>query len=139
MYEFVTIRLVNFILNICMKKSLKRIILLGLILFFGYLVYLNHLVKGAFSSEIQESNNITRIENSLETYPTEMVNMLLLVEDQSFFQHWGVDFKEIVRVFYGYLFEDKAIRGASTITQHRSSMPTYLGGRSGFETTMGID
>jgi penicillin-binding protein 1B len=100
-----------------MKKSLKRIILLGLILIFGYLIYLNHLVKGAFSSEIQESNNITRIENSLETYPTEMVNMLLLVEDQSFFQHWGVDFKEIARVFYGYLFEDKPIRGASTITQ----------------------
>ena len=100
-----------------MKKLLKRIIFLGLILFFGYLIYLNHLVKGAFSSEIQESEKNTRIEHSIETYPTEMVNMLLLIEDQSFFQHWGVDFKEIVRVFYGYLFEDKAIRGASTITQ----------------------
>jgi penicillin-binding protein 1B len=100
-----------------MKKWLKRLFLLGLILFFGYLVYLNHLVKGTFSSEIQESEKITRIEYSIETYPTEIVNMLLLVEDQSFFQHWGVDFKEIVRVFYGYLFENKAIRGASTITQ----------------------
>ena len=100
-----------------MKKSLKRIILLGLILFFGYLVYLNHLVKGAFSSEIQESEKISQIDYSLERYPKEMVNMLLLIEDQSFFQHRGVDFKEIVRVFYGYLFEDKAIRGASTITQ----------------------
>ena len=100
-----------------MKKSLKRIILLGLILFFGYLVYLNHLVKGAFSSEIQESEKIAQIDYSLERYPKEMVNMLLLIEDQSFFQHWGVDFKEIVRVFYGYLFEDKDIRGASTITQ----------------------
>ena len=100
-----------------MKKSLKRIILLGLILFFGYLVYLNHLVKGAFSSEIQESKKITQIDYSLERYPQEMVNMLLLIEDQSFFQHWGVDFIEIVRVVYGYLFEDKAIRGASTITQ----------------------
>ena len=100
-----------------MKKSLKRIILLGLILFFGYLVYLNHLVKGAFSSEIQESKTINYIEYPLEGYPKEMVNMLLLIEDQSFFQHWGVDFKEIVRVFYGYLFEDKDIRGASTITQ----------------------
>ena len=100
-----------------MKKLLKRIILLGLILFIGYLVYLNHLIKGTFSSETQEGKKITRIENSLETYPNEMVNMLLLVEDQSFFQHWGVDFKEIVRVFYGYLFEDKDIRGASTITQ----------------------
>ena len=100
-----------------MKKSLKRIILLGLILFFGYLIYLNYLVIGAFSSEFQESEKITRIDYSIETYPTEMVNMLLLIEDQSFFQHWGVDFKEIVRVFYGYLFEGKDIRGASTITQ----------------------
>jgi penicillin-binding protein 1B len=100
-----------------MKKSLKRIILLGLILFFGYLVYLNHLVKGAFSSEIQESEKIAQIDYSLERYPKEMVSMLLLIEDQSFFQHRGVDFKEIVRVFYGYLFEDKDIRGASTITQ----------------------
>ena len=100
-----------------MKKWLKRLFLLGLILFFGYLVYLNHLVKGVFSSEIHESEKITRIEYSIETYPNEIVNMLLLVEDQSFFQHWGVDFKEIVRVFYGYLFEDKDIRGASTITQ----------------------
>ena len=100
-----------------MKKSLKRIILLGLILFFGYLIYLNHLVKGAFSAEIQSSETINYIEYPLEGYPKEMVNMLLLIEDQSFFQHWGVDFKEIVRVFYGYFLEDRPIRGASTITQ----------------------
>ena len=100
-----------------MKKWLKKLIFLGLILFFGYLVYLNYLVKGALSSEIQESEKINQIEYPLEGYPKEMVNMILLVEDQSFFQHWGVDFKEIVRVFYGYLFENKAIRGASTITQ----------------------
>ena len=68
-----------------MKKSLKRIILLGLILFFGYLIYLNHLVKGALSSEIQESEKINQIEYPLEGYPKEMVNMLLLIEDQSFF------------------------------------------------------
>ena len=100
-----------------MKKWLKRLFLLGLILFFGYLVYLNHLVKGAFSSGIQSSDTINQIETPIEEYPKEMVNMLLLIEDQLFFQHWGVDFKEFVRVFYGYLFEDKDIRGASTITQ----------------------
>ena len=100
-----------------MKKLLKRIILLGLILFFGYLVYLNHLVKGVFSSGIKSSDTINQIETPIEEYPKEMVNMLLLIEDQLFFQHWGVDFKEIVRVFYGYFFEDKNIRGASTITQ----------------------
>ena len=100
-----------------MKKLLQRLILLGLALFFGYLVYLNYLIKSTFSSEIQKSDQITQIDYSINRYPKEMVNMLLLVEDQSFFQHWGVDFKEIVRVFYGYLLEDKAIRGASTITQ----------------------
>ena len=100
-----------------MKKWLKRLIFLGLVLFFSYLVYLNYLIKNTFSSEIQESDKITQIDYSIEKYPKEMVNMILLVEDQSFFQHWGVDFKEIVRVFYGYLLEDKAIRGASTITQ----------------------
>jgi penicillin-binding protein 1B len=100
-----------------MKKLLQRLILLGLALFFGYLVYLNYLIKSTFSSEVQKSDQITQIDYSIKRYPKEMVNMLLLVEDQSFFQHWGVDFKEIVRVFYGYFLEDKAIRGASTITQ----------------------
>ena len=100
-----------------MKKLLQRLILLGLALFFGYLVYLNDLIKSTFSSEVQKSDQITQIDYSIKRYPKEMVNMLLLVEDQSFFQHWGIDFKEIVRVFYGYLIEDKAIRGASTITQ----------------------
>jgi penicillin-binding protein 1B len=100
-----------------MKKLLQRLILLGLALFFGYLVYLNDLIKSTFSSEIQKSDQITQIDYSIKRYPKEMVNMLLLVEDQSFFQHWGIDFKEILRVFYGYLLEDKAIRGASTITQ----------------------
>ena len=100
-----------------MKKLLHRLILLGLALFFGYLVYLNYLIKSTFSSEVQKSDQITQIDYSIKRYPKEMVNMLLLVEDQSFFQHWGIDFKEIVRVFYGYLLEDKAIRGASTITQ----------------------
>ena len=100
-----------------MKKLLQRLILLGLALFVGYLVYLNYLIKSTFSSEVQKSDQITQIDYSIKRYPKEMVNMLLLVEDQSFFQHWGIDFKEIVRVFYGYLLEDKAIRGASTITQ----------------------
>jgi len=100
-----------------MKKWLKKLIFLSLVLFFIYLVYLNYLIKNTFSSEIQKNNKITQIDYSIEKYPKEMVNMILLVEDQSFFHHWGVDFKEIVRVFYGYFLEDKAIRGASTITQ----------------------
>jgi penicillin-binding protein 1B len=43
--------------------------------------------------------------------------MLLLVEDQSFYQHFGVDFIEIGRVLSTHLVDDKPLRGASTITQ----------------------
>ena len=81
--------------NMSMNKWLKQFFLLGLILFFGYLVYLNHLVKGAFSLKIQSSETITYIEYPLEEYPKEMVNMLLMIEDQLFFQHWGVDLKAV--------------------------------------------
>jgi penicillin-binding protein 1B len=41
----------------------------------------------------------------------------LTIEDQSFFQHKGVDFREIVRVVRDYYWNDKPMRGASTITQ----------------------
>jgi penicillin-binding protein 1B len=81
------------------------------------LFYLNNQVKSQFSDEIKAPKNITQINYSLNDYPPELINMLLLVEDQSYFHHHGVDFKEIARVFYGYLFDDKALRGASTITQ----------------------
>ena len=100
-----------------MKKWLKRLTLLNLIAAVVYLVYLNHLVQGAFSVPTKTTEQVTQIEYSLESYPKEMINMLLLVEDQSFFQHSGVDVKEISRVFSAYLLDNKPLRGASTISQ----------------------
>jgi penicillin-binding protein 1B len=86
-------------------------------MFISYTLYLNSLVKSQFSSEIKPKDNVIQVQNPIDDYPKELINMLLLVEDQSFFDHIGVDFKEILRVLYGYLFEEKELRGASTITQ----------------------
>ena len=100
-----------------MKKWLKQFVILGLIFFAAYLFYLNQQVKSGFSKPIIAGEGIIQIEYPLENYPKELLNMVLLVEDQSFYQHWGVDFKEIGRVVSAYMLDDKPIRGASTITQ----------------------
>jgi|TARA_B110000090_G_C13282843_1_gene408743 penicillin-binding protein 1B len=96
---------------------IKRILLLCIVIFISYVIYLNSLVKAEFSSDIELKVDVIQTQYSLDEYPKDLVNMLLLVEDQSFFNHGGVDFKEILRVLYGYLFEEKDLRGASTITQ----------------------
>ena len=96
---------------------IKRILLLCLVIFISYTLYLNSLVKAEFSSDIESIEDVIQAEYSFDDYPKDLVNMLLLVEDQSFFNHHGVDFKEILRVLYGYLFDEKELRGASTITQ----------------------
>jgi len=94
-------------------KWLKRLMLLGILLFSLYLGYLNYLVKTEFSKPLTPTHSTL----SLEQYPKPLLNMLLLVEDQSFFNHPGVDFKEIARVLRDYWLHDKPIRGASTLTQ----------------------
>ena len=96
---------------------IKRILLLCIVIFISYVIYLNSLVKAEFSSDIELIDDVIQTQYSFDEYPKDLVNMLLLVEDQSFFNHSGVDFKEILRVLYGYLFEEKELRGASTITQ----------------------
>ena len=96
---------------------IKRILLLCIVIFISYVIYLNSLVKAEFSSDIELIDDVIQTQYSFDEYPKDLVNMLLLVEDQSFFNHGGVDFKEIIRVLYGYLFEEKELRGASTITQ----------------------
>ena len=120
-FVFVTIdcnaNSIKYKLNSSMKKWLMVFILVGFIAFFSYLVYLNQYVKKSFSDNQFTGKQVTQIEYQLEDYPRELINMLLLVEDQSFYDHWGIDFKEIIRVVYGYIFEEKEIRGASTITQ----------------------
>ena len=100
-----------------MKSPTKQLAALFLIVFAVYLLYLNQRINDEFSKPIANENNTIQILYSLEQYPRELLNMILIVEDQSFYQHRGVDFTEIGRVVFAYLFDDKPIRGASTITQ----------------------
>ncbi len=94
-------------------KWLKGLALLSVIVFFVYVNYLNNMVKDAFARPLDPAHSTLL----LEQHPKVLINMLLVVEDQLFFEHRGVDFKEIVRVLRDYWFYDKPIRGASTLTQ----------------------
>ena len=99
------------------KRFFKIAVILFLAILTVYIFKINSEVKAEFSNPLKLPNNVNQIEYSIDEYPKDLINMLLLVEDQSFYNHHGVDFKEIARVLYGHLFEDKALRGASTISQ----------------------
>ena len=99
------------------KRFFKIAVILLIAILTVYIFKINSEVKAEFSNPLKLPNNVNQIEYSIDEYPKDLINMLLLVEDQSFYNHHGVDFKEIARVLYGYLFEDKALRGASTISQ----------------------
>ncbi|WP_435189925.1 transglycosylase domain-containing protein [Pseudothioglobus sp. nBUS_23] len=99
------------------KRFFKIAVILLLATLTVYIFKLNIEVKAEFSKPLEPPSNVNQIEYGLDEYPENLINMLLMVEDQSFYSHHGVDFKEIARVLYGYLFEDKALRGASTISQ----------------------
>lgn len=99
------------------KRFFKIAVILLLAILTVYIFKINSEVKAEFSNPLKLPNNVNQIEYSIDEYPKDLINMLLLVEDQSFYNHHGVDFKEIARVLYGHLFEDKVLRGASTISQ----------------------
>ncbi len=85
--------------------------LLVAVIFAVYVNYLDNVVKDKFS--IAENRDFLRYEQQSKV----VINMLLLMEDQSFFEHIGMDVKEILRMLRDYVFDDKPLRGASTITQ----------------------
>ena len=97
--------------NFNFSRWIKYLIFIGGFLFSGYLLYLNNLVNDHFSN-FNKADEI-----SYEQQSRVAINMLLLTEDQSFFEHSGVDFKEIARVLRDYWMYDKPLRGASTLTQ----------------------
>lgn len=94
-------------------KWLKRLTLLSVVVFAVYLNHLHTQVKNEFSKPLDALNSSL----SLEQYPKALTNMLLMMEDQSFFNHFGVDFTEIGRVLRDNWFHNRSIRGASTLSQ----------------------
>ncbi|WP_428086970.1 transglycosylase domain-containing protein [Candidatus Thioglobus sp.] len=93
------------------NRLVKAFLIVAILVFLAYLFYLNARVVGYFS----QSNDVIKIQYNQQNKVA--INMLLLIEDRSFFNHFGVDFKEVVRVFRDYWLQDKPLRGASTLTQ----------------------
>ena len=67
-------------------------------------------------AELYDEQN--RIEISLETIPDHVINAFIAIEDERFFEHYGVDLKAITRAFVINLRKgDWTVQGGSTITQ----------------------
>jgi penicillin-binding protein 1B len=105
------------------RRLILFLILLVIVVFSAYLNHLHGVVKDEFSKPLDETNSTLL----LMQHPKALINMLLMIEDHSFFQHKGVDFREIVRVVRDYYWNDKPMRGASTITQQliKNSLLTH--------------
>jgi penicillin-binding protein 1A len=54
---------------------------------------------------------------SLEQMPKNLINAVISIEDERFYQHKGVDLEGIVRAFLINLKSGEIVEGASTITQ----------------------
>ena len=73
--------------------------------------------KPLFLSTITNNNYNDYENHHIDKYPKELIEILLLVEDSQFYKHKGIDFFAIYQALYDYFFNNKALRGASTITQ----------------------
>jgi len=101
-----------------MKGSFSKISILILIFivitafYYGFGLR-NEVIKHFDQDEWTNQENF----QSYDDFPKEVINMLLLIEDQAFFNHSGIDIRQIATVIKGYVFDDKKLRGASTISQ----------------------
>ncbi len=60
--------------------------------------------------------NENRIEVSINSIPSHVVNALIATEDKNFYKHWGVDLQRFIKAMVKNVFLFKR-EGASTITQ----------------------
>ncbi|PKM99694.1 MAG: penicillin-binding protein [Elusimicrobia bacterium HGW-Elusimicrobia-2] len=58
-----------------------------------------------------------RVVTPITEIPVDLQNAILAIEDTSFFQHWGINPKRIVRAFMVNVERGRISQGASTITQ----------------------
>ncbi len=66
---------------------------------------------------IAEGSMEDRLPVSLEEVPEKLIDALLTVEDQRFFQHNGLDFRRIGAAFMANLKAGRVVQGGSTLTQ----------------------
>ena len=101
-----------------MKSNFSRISIFILILTVITAFYYGFGLRNEVINHFDQDEWTNQVNfQSYDDFPKEVINMLLLIEDQSFFNHSGIDIRQIVKVIKGYVFDDKKLRGASTISQ----------------------
>ena len=68
-------------------------------------------------AQINPETGEDRLPVSLESVPDALVNAIIAVEDQRFYQHWGVDPRGILRALWVNLRRGEVAQGGSTLTQ----------------------
>lgn len=68
-------------------------------------------------ASIYPTDQQDRVLMQMDTVPGFLLQALLAVEDRSFYQHWGVDPKGIVRALWTNLRAGGRVQGGSTLTQ----------------------
>lgn len=68
-------------------------------------------------AQINPDTGEDRLPVSLESVPDALVNAIIAVEDQRFYQHWGVDPRGILRALWVNLRRGEVTQGGSTLTQ----------------------
>ncbi|WP_157729797.1 penicillin-binding protein 1B [Bacterioplanes sanyensis] len=69
-------------------------------------------IGGIFPSD-NEDRELVRLED----VPPELVAALIITEDQSFFQHWGISLRGIARAMMANVRAGGMVQGGSTLTQ----------------------
>ncbi len=71
---------------------------------------------------LQEFYNQNRVLTPIKDMPPHLVDILLSVEDQEFYDHWGINARRIAIVAANNLLRMRIKGGASTITQQVARM-----------------
>ena len=66
----------------------------------------------------------------LKKIPKDLINAFIAIEDNEFYDHWGINPKGIVRAFFINLFSGRIRQGGSTITQQLAKILLTSGERS---------
>lgn len=75
-----------------------------------------------------------RVEVSVDSIPSHVINALIATEDKKFYSHWGVDVQRFIKAMFKTIFLFKR-EGASTITQQLAKNLYKLKSRN--ETSVG--